>query len=124
MPMVEIFTAVSRSADEEKQLMIVVRDAVSTAFAVEAEAVTVWLRRFGAGEVLSSAPPGGLTQYLVHCFAGRSQEQKKVLYSLLCAALTRLGEDTADFQLTVEESPLENWGLGGGLSAPEFFSKS
>lgn len=117
MPLIEIHTAAVRSKAEKQKLMTAARNAVCEAFAVETAAATVWLREYAPEDVLSSSGAECLTQYVIHCFSGRSQRQKEKLFSLLYEYLRAIGEDVSEFQVTIEETPLENWGLYGGQSA-------
>lgn len=56
----------------------------------------------------------GYTIVDIHCFAGRSPEAKKRLLHLLMERLpTATGLQAAAFEITIHESPRENWGIRG-----------
>jgi len=123
MPLVEIFTTRRRDAGQKQALLQFTRTALARTFLVPERDVTVWLREFSRGDAL--CPPeeeDGFTAFLVHCFSGRSAAQKRRLYACLFQKLREAGETTGAFQLTIEESPLDNWGLDGGVSAAEFLT--
>jgi len=53
-------------------------------------------------------------------FKGRSSEAKKNLYSAIVRNLAKSpGIDGNDISIVINEQPLENWGIKGGLPANE-----
>lgn len=53
-------------------------------------------------------------------FKGRSFEAKKALYRMIVDTLgVNPGIPKADITITINEPPLENWGIRGGLPASE-----
>lgn len=119
MPLVEIFTTRRRDEARKRALLRLTRSVISREFRVAEDNVTVWLREFSGGDALCPLGEDGFTAFLVYCFSGRSAAEKRGLYTSLYRGLREAGETDGPFQLTVEESPMENWGLDGGLSASE-----
>ena len=52
-------------------------------------------------------------------FAGRSIETKRSLYKTLVQNLAALGVPELEIKIVLNEQPLENWGMRGGLPASE-----
>lgn len=119
MPLVEVFTT-QRSAESKQALMEVICDGVSETFAVEKEFISIWLHEFPAENALLPAP---MVTVIVHCFTGRTVEQKRALYTRLDKAVKELDPELTRCQVTVAESPLENWGIGNGVCAADVISR-
>ncbi|MDA8134853.1 MAG: tautomerase family protein [Desulfobacteraceae bacterium] len=52
-------------------------------------------------------------------FPGRSLQAKKALYKEIATRLETLGVNSSDILITLDEPPLENWGIRGGYPASE-----
>ncbi|WP_370891582.1 tautomerase family protein [Janibacter sp. GXQ6167] len=61
--------------------------------------------------------PENATLVAVDCFAGRSVEAKRRLYSEIVERLEPLGIPRDHVSITLRESPSENWGISGGQAA-------
>jgi len=52
-------------------------------------------------------------------FAGRTKETKKKLYQLIVESLPKINIEKERVLIILNEQPLENWGIRGGISAAE-----
>lgn len=59
------------------------------------------------------------TRVEITMFAGRSIEAKRSLYKTIVQNLAALGVPELEIKIVLNEQPLENWGLRGGLPASE-----
>ena len=67
-------------------------------------------------------PPGKDDRYTlvdIDLIAGRSLEAKKALYRAIVANLEPFGIPGDHIKILLRESPLENWGVRGGVPASE-----
>jgi phenylpyruvate tautomerase PptA (4-oxalocrotonate tautomerase family) len=67
-------------------------------------------------------PPGRTENYTlveITIFTGRSLETKRLLYQKVVQKFGILGIAPSDIQIVLHEVPLENWGIRGGVPAPE-----
>ena len=119
MPFIEVFTP-RREPEMKKTMMEEVRDIVSDSFRVDKEFVTVLLDEFPGENMLAPEP---LMTVIVHCFAGRTVEQKRELYARLNRRMKEIDPAVSRCQVTVEESPLENWGIGNGVCAADVMGR-
>ncbi|UFS77669.1 tautomerase family protein [Tardiphaga sp. 37S4] len=67
--------------------------------------------------------PTGRSQHFtrveITMFAGRSIETKRSLYKTIVQNLGALGVPELEIKIVLNEQPLENWGVRGGLPASE-----
>ncbi|WP_441242179.1 tautomerase family protein [Tardiphaga sp. 768_D3_N2_1] len=59
------------------------------------------------------------TRVEIAMFAGRSIEAKRSLYKTIVQNLATLGVPELEIKIVLNEQPLENWGVRGGLPASE-----
>ncbi|OYU86793.1 MAG: 4-oxalocrotonate tautomerase [Bradyrhizobiaceae bacterium PARB1] len=59
------------------------------------------------------------TRVEITMFAGRSIEAKRNLYRAIVQNLAALGVPELEIKIVLNEAPLENWGVRGGLPASE-----
>jgi phenylpyruvate tautomerase PptA (4-oxalocrotonate tautomerase family) len=59
------------------------------------------------------------TRVEITMFAGRSIEAKRSLYKTIVQNLAALGVPELEIKIVLNEQPLENWGVRGGLPASE-----
>ncbi len=67
-------------------------------------------------------PPGKTDKYTlieIIMFPGRSKETKRKLYQSIVKNVSRLGIDPMDLFIVLQEPPMENWGIRGGIPADE-----
>lgn len=69
-----------------------------------------------------AVPPGKSENYTfveILLFPGRSVEAKRNLYQGIVSRFGRLGIAPSDVFIILQEPPLENWGIRGGVPASE-----
>ena len=69
-----------------------------------------------------AVPPGRgekFTLIEVTMFSGRSMSAKRTLYQAIVRNLAALDVPPSDIKITLIETPLENWGIHGGMPASE-----
>ena len=69
-----------------------------------------------------AAPPGKSDNYTlveITLFPGRSVQAKKALYQSIVSRFEALGIPPAEVFIVLNEQPLENWGIRGGIPASE-----
>ncbi len=67
-------------------------------------------------------PPGKSDKYiLIECalFPGRSKETKKKLFKEIIEKLKAFNISPMDIMIIINEQPMENWGIRGGIPADE-----
>ena len=52
-------------------------------------------------------------------FPGRSKEAKRNLYQAIIQGLSRLQIEPTEVFIILQEPPMENWGIRGGIPADE-----
>lgn len=123
MPAILISMLLGRDPAQKRRILESARDALMEAFCYNGKALSVRANGYPPEEFL--LPPGKTERYLlveVTCISGRTPEQKAAFYRLLAAKLDEMGEDSRQCLMIVRDVPLENWGMPGGLSGPEFFA--
>jgi phenylpyruvate tautomerase PptA (4-oxalocrotonate tautomerase family) len=69
-----------------------------------------------------AVPPGKTDNYTfveILMFPGRSLEAKRALYQSIVRRFGELGIAPSDIFIVLQEPPLENWGIRGGILASE-----
>jgi phenylpyruvate tautomerase PptA (4-oxalocrotonate tautomerase family) len=69
-----------------------------------------------------AVPPGKTENYTfveILIFPGRSLNAKRHLYSSIVQRFGKLGIAASDVFIVLQEPPLENWGIRGGIPASE-----
>ncbi len=108
------------SVDEEIAIIDAVHGALVAAFEIPAKDKHVRLiahqpHRFAHPPDL--AQPEYLTMVHIDCFAGRTVDAKRRLYSEIVRRLAVLGIPSDHVSITVRDIPAENWGVRGGQAA-------
>lgn len=125
MPFVEIYSNLCLPPEGRDSLLSRVRECVSEAFDSPRETVTLWLHENKRENTLYAGDGSrGLLAVIVHCFAGRTREQKRRLYTGINRAAEELCSGPVLCQVTVEESPKENWGIRKGLCAADVLGEN
>jgi phenylpyruvate tautomerase PptA (4-oxalocrotonate tautomerase family) len=120
MPTVLIEVRRQYSVAEEVALIDAVHGALVAAFRIPAEDKHVRLmvhepHRFACSP--NQTAPEFYTLVTIDCFAGRSVEAKRRLYSEIVDRLAAFGIPRTDITITLREIPTENWGIRGGQAA-------
>ncbi|EME21677.1 tautomerase family protein [Rhodococcus triatomae] len=112
-----------RYSDEEEVAVIdAVHGALVAAFRIPPKDKHV---RLVVHEPHRFACPPGLSQpeyctiVSIDCFAGRSGQAKRHLYTEIVDRLTALGIPRDHITITLRESGPENWGIRGGVAASD-----
>lgn len=108
------------SVDEEIAIIDAVHGALVASFEIPAKDKHVRLiahqpHRFAHPPDL--AQPEYLTMVHIDCFAGRTVDAKRRLYSEIVGRLAALGIPSDHVSITVRDIPAENWGVRGGQAA-------
>ena len=108
------------SDEEEVAIIDAVHGALVSAFRIPAEDKHVRLiehmpHRFAVPQTLEN--PEFLTIVTIDCFAGRSVEAKRHLYSEIVDRLEPLGIPRDHVSILLRDSPTQNWGIRGGRAA-------
>ena len=106
--------------EQETAIIDAVHGALVTAFQIPPKDKHVRLQvhephRFAHPPTLTR--PEYATLVSVDCFAGRSVEAKRRLYSEIVHRLEPLGIPRDHVSIKLRESPTENWGISGGQAA-------
>lgn len=120
MPLIQLYLCEGRSRIQKERICASVINAVSDAFDVAQENITLLQTEFKRQDIFLS--DDRMILLLIHCFAGRSPEQKRKLYCKLNEDLSVLGENPQAIQITIEESPLDNWCFDG-VCAKDYFTQ-
>ena len=120
MPLAKIEVRKSRPADEISEMIEAVYQAQREALKVPEDDRQI--RYFEHKPEHFAVPPGKTENYTlveITLFPGRSLEAKRNLYKSIVRRFGDLGIDPTDILIVVNEPPLENWGIKGGLPASE-----
>ncbi|MCB0919723.1 MAG: tautomerase family protein [Actinobacteria bacterium] len=106
--------------NEEVAIIDAVHGAMVSAFRIPTKDKHVRLmvhepHRFAAPADL--AQPEFLTIVTIDCFAGRSVDAKRKLYTEIVERLSLLGIPADHVSVLLRDSPTENWGIRGGQAA-------
>ena len=120
MPSALIEVRRSYSTQEEVALIDAVHGALVAAFRIPIQDKNIRLiahepHRFACSPRLTT--PELFTLISIDCFAGRTVQAKRTLYSEIVNRLAGLGISKDHVTITVRESPTENWGIRAGQAA-------
>jgi len=114
MPIVRIAMVRGRSADERRAVSDAVHAAFVEAFKIPDDDYNHIIEEHdGADFIRSGAKTGAFVLIEATVFPGRSAQAKKVLYERIAARLGDLGVPPSDIIVTLNEPPMEDWGLNG-----------
>jgi phenylpyruvate tautomerase PptA (4-oxalocrotonate tautomerase family) len=105
-----------RSPEEKRAMMDAVRGALGDALRVPEEDPAVRLVEYPREQFSPPYPDRHSDRYTlveVAMFKGRSLETKRRLYSAIVSGLARCEVPAEDVLVVLQESPRENWALGG-----------
>lgn len=121
MPLVRIDIYKGKSPEYKKSLMNSVHAALTEAFKIPPDDKRQILSEHDAEWF--TIRPSNTDQYtliMITVFKGRSLEAKKRLYKKIVENLQRdPGIHPMDVTIVLNEQPLENWGIRGGIPASE-----
>ena len=120
MPLVTITIAEGKTREFKKSILDAVHDSLVAAFKIPD-----YDRNQRLIEVLPEnleCPSGKAENFItieMTVFPGRSIQAKKALYREIIIRLQRLGIQSDEILIILNEPPLENWGIRGGYPASE-----
>ena len=120
MALVKIETRKSWSAFQKKEIMGAVHTALIEALKVPENDPKIRFKEYLPDDFQVS--PDTTENFIlieVSMFAGRSLQAKKELYQSIIKNLGKLGVIASDVIIVLNEIPLENWGIRGGIPASE-----
>jgi len=120
MPLAKIEVRKTRPEEE-------IADMIEAVYQAQREALKVpegdrQIRYFEHKPTHFAVPPGKTDNYTLvefTLFPGRSLEAKRNLYKSIVRRFGDLGIDPTDIFIVLNEPPLDNWGIRGGLPASE-----
>ena len=121
MPLVKIEILKGKSKEYKKAIMDGVHSALVEAFKIPANDRNQQLYELDAENFeFSDNKSDQLTSIELVVFRGRSVDAKKNLYSAIVNNLkNNPGINGNDILIVINEPPMENWGIRGGLPASE-----
>lgn len=122
MPSAQIEVRREYSAADEAGLIEAVHAAIVTAFRIPPQDKDVRLlvhapHRFACSPRLTE--PEFFTLVTVDCFAGRSLDAKRTLYTEIVGNLKPFGIPADHVTVLVRDHPTSNWGIRGGQAASD-----
>lgn len=118
MPLVKISMIKGRTRDEKRAVMDTIHAALVKSFKIPEYERNIRIEEYKVEDYI--LPPGRSEKYIlveITAFAGRSTDAKRLLYKNIVDNLRTLGIDAVDVFIVINEEPLENWGIRGGIPA-------
>ncbi len=118
MPMVKINMIEGRTKDEKYKIAEVVHEALVKSFKIPDDDNNIRFDEYKEENYI--LPPGKSKQYVyieIAVFEGRTLEAKRLLFRLIVDNLSALGIKPDDVLILLEEDPMQNWGMRGGIPA-------
>ena len=120
MALVKIETRKSWSTSQKKKIMGAVLTALIEALKVPENDPKIRFKEYLPDDFhVSSDTTENFILIEVSMFAGRSLQAKKKLYQGIIKNLGKLGVIASDVLIVLNDIPLENWGIHGGIPASE-----
>jgi phenylpyruvate tautomerase PptA (4-oxalocrotonate tautomerase family) len=117
MPLVRIETGRWMTKEDKRGVLNAVHKALISAFKIPDHDRNQRIIEYDPDNFETTGKGERFTIVTIDAFAGRSLEAKRQLYSELASRLGDVGIPPADLIVVVNDAPLENWGLRGGLAA-------
>jgi phenylpyruvate tautomerase PptA (4-oxalocrotonate tautomerase family) len=120
MPFAEIEVCRSRTPEQVQALIEAVHQSLREAFKIPER--DRHIRYIEHKPEHFAIPPDKSENYTlveITLFPGRSAQAKKVLFRSIVTRFEILGIPRSDVYIVLNEQPLENWGLRGGIPASE-----
>jgi len=120
MPIVTIVMQKGKSGEYKKSLLEAVHDSLVAAFKIPENDRNQRIIEIDPENF--EYPPEKTQDFLtieMTVFPGRSLQAKKALYKEIATRLRSLGIKGTDLLITLNEPPLDNWGIRGGYPASE-----
>jgi phenylpyruvate tautomerase PptA (4-oxalocrotonate tautomerase family) len=122
MPLVRVEIFEGKSKEYKKALLDGIHNALVTAFKIPINDRKQKLYELSRENlIIGNNNSKNYTFIEITAFKGRSYETKKLLYTLIAGNLKNSpGIDGEDILIVLNEQPLENWGVHGGIPASEY----
>ncbi len=120
MPLVKLTTRKTRTRAEKDALLLGVHQALVDAFHIPKDDCYCRIETLDPADFI--VPPGKSDAFVlieIGAFPGRSIDAKRKLYAGIIEILGKQGIAPADIFITVNEMPLDNWGIRGGVPASD-----
>jgi phenylpyruvate tautomerase PptA (4-oxalocrotonate tautomerase family) len=117
MPLIKLETRSGLSLAAKRALFDAVHEALVACFRIPDHDRAQQLIEY-AGEDFEIPPGRGprFTIVTIVAFAGRSLDAKRALYKTIAERFEALGIPRLDVFIVLQEVPVENWGLRGGVA--------
>lgn len=118
MPLVKIETRRTWAAPQKKDIMEAVHASLRETLNIPENDRSIRFHEYPPENF--QVPPDKTDNYTlieITLFAGRSLQAKKELYQGIVSRLGKLGISANDVFIVLNEVPLENWGIRGGILA-------
>ncbi len=122
MALITIGMLEGRTPGERREISAAVRSAVAEALSVPGEDPVVRLIEHHPDNFLRPFPDRHSESYtlvMLTIFQGRSMQARRRLYAGVVQRLGAFGVPPDDVAVVVQEVPMENWGVRGGVPASE-----
>ena len=120
MPIVQVSLLAGRTDREKASIADAIHHALVTAFKIPQHDKKIRITEYT--EANFHVPPGKSSKYVfveITQFPGRSKEAKRHLYKEIVHGLSSLHIEPGDVFIVLNEPPMENWGIRGGIPADE-----
>jgi phenylpyruvate tautomerase PptA (4-oxalocrotonate tautomerase family) len=118
MPLVKLSIIEGRTPKEKHAIADAVHKALVESFKILEDDRNIRIEEFNKENYL--LPPGKSEKYIlveITAFSGRTYDAKRLLYKNIVANFMKIGIDAIDTLIVVNDVPLENWGIRGGIPA-------
>jgi phenylpyruvate tautomerase PptA (4-oxalocrotonate tautomerase family) len=120
MPLVKIETVRWMTVETKKKLFDAIHSALVCAFQIPDDDRIQRLVEYEPEDFESGSGRGKrFTIITISAFVGRSLEAKRKLYRELVTRIEPLGIPRNDLFILIEEHPMDNWGVRGGVPASD-----
>ena len=118
MPLVKVSLLKGKSKEDKKALLDAIHAALIAAFKIPENDRNQRIFEFESENF--EIPEGKTSNYILiemDVFPGRSMEAKRKLYRTIVQNLHELNIQASDVLIVLNEPPLDNWGVRGGVPA-------
>lgn len=120
MPLIQISLVSGRTDSEIASIADAIHRALVDAIKIPENDRNIRINEYA--EANFQRPPGKSSKYVlveITQFPGRSKEAKRNLYKEIIRGLSLLNIEPHDVFIVLQEPPMENWGIRGGIPADE-----
>jgi phenylpyruvate tautomerase PptA (4-oxalocrotonate tautomerase family) len=120
MPLITISLFRGKTAEHKKKINDAIHESLMIHFNIKDWDYNQKTNEYAREEW--TIPDGRTDNYVlieISVFPGRSKEAKKNLFAEIVKRLETIGIKKEDVFIALQEQPMENWGIRGGISADE-----